>query len=88
MTEQNFAHLGLVGCGGAGFPTQVKLAARNVDALIVNAAECEPLLHKDKEILKHHTADFFKGLIASIDLTGAKTGYIGLKKKYHELLEY
>lgn len=88
MTEQNFAHLGLVGCGGAGFPTQVKLAARNVDALIVNAAECEPLLHKDKEILKHHTADFFKGLIASIDLTGAKTGYIGLKKKYHELLDY
>lgn len=88
MSEQNFSGLGLVGCGGAGFPTQVKLAARNVDVLIVNAAECEPLLHKDKEILKHCTADFFKGLIAAIDLTGAKTGYIGLKKKYHELLAY
>ena len=88
MAEQNFANLGLVGCGGAGFPTQVKLAARNVEAVIVNAAECEPLLHKDKEILKHFTGEFFKGLIAAIDTTGAKTGYIGLKKKYHELLAY
>ncbi|MDD3145731.1 MAG: SLBB domain-containing protein [Candidatus Riflebacteria bacterium] len=88
MAEQNFAHLGLVGCGGAGFPTQVKLAARNVDALIVNAAECEPLLHKDKEILRHHTSDFFKGLIAAINITGAKTGYIGIKKKYNELICY
>lgn len=88
MAEQNFAHLGLVGCGGAGFPTQVKLAARNVETLIVNAAECEPLLHKDKEILKRCTADFFKGLISAIDLTGAKTAFIGVKKKYHELVSY
>lgn len=88
MAEQNFSHLGLVGCGGAGFPTQVKLAARNVETLIVNAAECEPLLHKDKEILKRCTADFFKGLICAIDLTGAKTGFIGIKKKYHELISY
>lgn len=88
MSNIDFSQSGLVGCGGAGFPTHVKLAARNVDSLIVNAAECEPLLHKDKEILHHLTADFFKGLIAAINITGARIGYIGVKKKYHELISY
>ncbi|NCB37191.1 MAG: hypothetical protein EOM80_00345 [Erysipelotrichia bacterium] len=88
MAENSFSQLGLVGCGGAGFPTQVKLTANNVEALIVNAAECEPLLHKDKEILKHCTADFFKGLVTSIDATRAKAAHIGIKKKYSELIAY
>lgn len=88
MTNFNIADLGLVGCGGAGFPTQVKLAATNVDAIIVNAAECEPLLHKDKEILRHFTADFFTGLIMAMDMTGARRSFIGMKKKYDKLLHY
>lgn len=88
MTNTDFSQLGLVGCGGAGFPTHVKLAARNVDAVIVNAAECEPLLHKDKEIMRHCSEDFFKGLIKVLDITGAKTGYIGMKKKYADLLSW
>jgi Na+-translocating ferredoxin:NAD+ oxidoreductase RnfC subunit len=88
MANYNIADLGLVGCGGAGFPTHVKLAARNVEAIIVNAAECEPLLHKDKEILWHFTADFFKGLIMAMDMTGARQSFIGMKKKYASLLEY
>lgn len=88
MANFNLAELGLVGCGGAGFPTHVKLAAKNVDAIIVNAAECEPLLHKDKEILWHFTADFFKGLIMAMDMTGASQSFIGMKKKYDSLLKY
>lgn len=88
MTNMDFVQSGLVGCGGAGFPTHIKLAARNVDSIIVNAAECEPLLHKDKEILRHLSADFFKGLITSINVTGAKIGYIGVKKKYQELISF
>lgn len=88
MAKYNISELGLVGCGGAGFPTHIKLAAKNVDSIIVNAAECEPLLHKDKEILWHFTADFFKGLIMSMDLTGAKQSFIGMKKKYAKLLNY
>ena len=43
---------GLRGRGGAGFPTHIKLAARP-DVIIMNAAECEPLIHKDMEILRH-----------------------------------
>ena len=41
--------IGVVGAGGGGFPAAAKLRTR-VSTLIVNAAECEPLLHKDKEV--------------------------------------
>ena len=44
------AEAGVVGAGGAGFPTHVKLAGK-ADTVLINAAECEPLLHKDKEVL-------------------------------------
>jgi Na+-translocating ferredoxin:NAD+ oxidoreductase RnfC subunit len=88
MAQKNISKLGLVGCGGAGFPTHVKLGAENIDALIVNAAECEPLLHKDKEILWHRTEDFLRGLTRAAGITGAKAVYIGLKHKHASLFQY
>ena len=42
---------GVVGAGGAGFPTHVKLDAK-IENLIVNAAECEPLIDVDKQLLE------------------------------------
>ena len=47
---------GVVGAGGGGFPTDVKLQTP-VPLVIVNGAECEPLLHKDKELLRHEAPD-------------------------------
>ncbi len=44
---------GLVGAGGAGFPSYAKLSA-GADTLIINGSECEPLLHTDYEILRQH----------------------------------
>ncbi len=44
---------GVVGAGGAGFPTHVKLDAK-VDTLIINAAECEPLINVDKQLLEFY----------------------------------
>jgi Na+-translocating ferredoxin:NAD+ oxidoreductase RnfC subunit len=88
MAKHNIEELGLVGCGGAGFPTQVKLAANNVESIIVNAAECEPLLHKDKEILKNFSDEFFKGLLTAIEMTNAGEAFIGMKKKYADLLKF
>ncbi len=61
---------GVVGAGGAGFPTDVKLKA-SADTIILNAAECEPLLHKDKEVLKHFGDDVLAGLEAARQLVGA-----------------
>jgi len=77
---------GIVGAGGAGFPTHVKLAA-NASTIIVNAAECEPLIHKDKEILTHHTADFLDGLRRTMDAVSAGEGLIGIKGKHKQLIE-
>lgn len=88
MMNQDISQLGLVGCGGAGFPTHVKLAGKGIDTVIVNAAECEPLLDKDKEILWNYPKVFFKGLVQAIEITGAKNAYIGLKKKYTDLIKH
>ena len=46
---------GVVGAGGGGFPTHVKLAAK-ADTAIANGAECEPLLHKDAVIMGENAA--------------------------------
>ena len=51
MTIKEIADNGVIGAGGGGFPAAVKLASRP-DVLIMNAAECEPLLHKDISLLE------------------------------------
>ncbi len=77
--------LGIVGAGGAGFPTSVKLRAQ-VPTFIVNAAECEPLLHKDKELLHHLAAPMLAGLATAMQHTGAGEGVIGIKEKYTDVI--
>ncbi len=62
--------LGIVGAGGGGFPTAVKLKAR-VSTVIANAAECEPLLHKDKELLCTSFEPFLRGLETVMSIVGA-----------------
>jgi Na+-translocating ferredoxin:NAD+ oxidoreductase RnfC subunit len=84
-SPERVEHLGIVGAGGGGFPTSVKLAAR-VSTVIANAAECEPLLHKDKELLLHHSEPVLRGLLAVMDMVGARQGVIGIKEKYHDLI--
>lgn len=85
MTNSRIAELGIVGAGGGGFPTAAKLATR-VSLVIANAAECEPLLHKDKELLHHHAAPFLRGMAIAMELVGASQGIIGIKEKYHEII--
>jgi Na+-translocating ferredoxin:NAD+ oxidoreductase RnfC subunit len=77
---------GVVGAGGAGFPTHVKLAGK-ADTVVINAAECEPLLHKDKEVLRAYVDDVLKGLAAGIRLVGAGRGIVGIKEKYHDVID-
>jgi Na+-translocating ferredoxin:NAD+ oxidoreductase RnfC subunit len=78
--------LGIVGAGGGGFPAAMKFRSR-VSMVIANAAECEPLLHKDKELLLHHFEPFLRGLRAATEMVGAHEGVIGIKEKYHEIIE-
>jgi Na+-translocating ferredoxin:NAD+ oxidoreductase RnfC subunit len=78
--------LGIVGAGGAGFPTAVKLRSP-ASTFLVNAAECEPLLHKDKELALHHADAMLEGLRVAMAVTGAREGVIGIKNKYHEVID-
>ncbi len=80
------ASAGVVGAGGAGFPTHVKLAGK-ADTVVINAAECEPLLHKDKEVLRQYADVVLEGLTAGMELVGAQRGVIGIKGKYHDVIE-
>jgi Na+-translocating ferredoxin:NAD+ oxidoreductase RnfC subunit len=77
--------LGIVGAGGAGFPTAVKLRTQ-VPLVIVNGAECEPLLHKDKELMHHQAGAMLRGLAIAMERTGACEGVIGVKEKYTDIL--
>jgi Na+-translocating ferredoxin:NAD+ oxidoreductase RnfC subunit len=77
--------LGIVGAGGGGFPAAVKFKTK-VSLVIVNAAECEPLLHKDKELLHHHSEPFLRGLQVAMKIVGAREAAIGIKEKYHEII--
>jgi Na+-translocating ferredoxin:NAD+ oxidoreductase RnfC subunit len=52
---------GVVGAGGAGFPTHIKLNC-NVEYLIVNGAECEPLLYTDKYIMNTHPDEILEAM--------------------------
>jgi Na+-translocating ferredoxin:NAD+ oxidoreductase RnfC subunit len=76
---------GVVGAGGAGFPTHVKLAAQ-ADTFAVNAAECEPLLYKDQEILENFLPAFTDGLLLCGEAVGAKRLIVGVKEKHGELI--
>ncbi len=77
--------LGIVGAGGGGFPAAVKFKSK-VSQLIVNAAECEPLLHKDKELLHHHAEPFLRGMRMAMGMVGATEGAIGVKEKYQDII--
>lgn len=71
---------GVVGAGGAGFPTHIK-AKSKVEIILANGAECEPLLHKDYEIMVHHAPEIVDGMKLMFESTEAKKGYFGIKSK-------
>ena len=86
LTIDQIAQSGVVGAGGAGFPTHVKLSGK-ADAVVINAAECEPLLHKDKEMILHRTEQLVEGLAMAMRFVGATKGVVGIKKKYAEVAD-
>jgi Na+-translocating ferredoxin:NAD+ oxidoreductase RnfC subunit len=86
VTVSDIQRLGVIGAGGAGFPTHVKLNS-HPDTLLMNAAECEPLLHKDMQILCHHADTVLQGFKTAMELTGAQDGIIGIKEKHREEID-
>ena len=58
LTELIFS-AGVVGCGGAGFPTHKKVCGQ-VEDFIVNGVECEPLLRTDRYIMAHYAGSWWR----------------------------
>jgi Na+-translocating ferredoxin:NAD+ oxidoreductase RnfC subunit len=77
---------GVVGAGGGGFPTHVKLNAK-VETVIANGAECEPLLHKDAVVMEENASELVRGMELAMEATGAKEGVVGIKGKKKHAVE-
>lgn len=78
---------GIVGEGGARFPTAVKydVADKEIKTFFVNSAECEPYLTADYIIMKEKTAEFFEGIYLANLILKAKEVVIGIERQNKEL---
>ncbi|MBN1997449.1 SLBB domain-containing protein [candidate division KSB1 bacterium] len=76
---------GVVGAGGAGFPSHVKVQCK-ADVVIANGAECEPLLSNDKLLIMHFTSRVLEGLTTVARQTGAQRSVVSIKGKYSDVV--
>ncbi|HDF2365040.1 TPA: SLBB domain-containing protein [Morganella morganii] len=86
IIRQRVQDAGVVGAGGAGFPTHVKLAAE-AEIYLVNAAECEPLLQVDQQLAVREADAMIRGLLYAMRATGAKEGIIAIKGKHQAAID-
>ena len=79
---------GIVGMGGASFPTHFKLSSGlgQVDTIIVNAAECEPYITADDRLLREQPERFLKGLRIVMKILGQDTAYVGIEANKPEAI--
>jgi len=77
---------GVVGAGGAGFPTYAKLSPQ-ADTIILNCAECEPLLRLHRQLLKKHAQEIVSAFHLIGQVVGAQEMIIGIKKAYRETID-
>ena len=75
-------NLGIVGLGGAGFPTSIKLKPNNlseIDTIIINATECEPFITSDHREMLGYPQDVADGIALIKRLMGVKNAIIGIE---------
>lgn len=77
---------GVVGAGGAGFPTYAKLDER-AETIILNCAECEPLLRLHRQLLEKYAREIVETFHMIGQTVGAKDVVIGIKKAYKKTIE-
>ncbi len=79
---------GIVGMGGAGFPTSVKLKPNKpIDAVLLNGCECEPLLTADHRVLLEFADDVVFGLKAIVKTVDAQKGIIVIEDNKPDAIE-
>ncbi len=77
---------GIVGAGGAGFPTYAKLDER-AEIILMNCAECEPLLKLHRQLLEQHAEEILYTFDMIAQTVGAREAVIGIKKEYKATLK-
>lgn len=81
---------GIVGMGGAGFPTHIKLTPpeeKNIDSIIINAAECEPYLTCDHRMMLEKSNEIVLGLKIILQMFPGVKGYIGIENNKPDAIE-
>lgn len=81
---------GIVGLGGATFPTHIKLSPsqdKNIDTFILNAAECEPYLTADYRMILEYTERIVTGVKIAMKVLGVNKGIIGIEDNKPEAVK-
>ena len=78
---QKIKNAGVIGAGGAGFPTHAKISP-DAKTIIVNGAECEPLLRVDQQLMEEMPELLVRGLLAMMEACEAEEGIVGIKGKH------
>ncbi len=84
-------HAGIVGLGGAAFPTHVKLKVpegKNCEVLMINGIECEPYLTTDHRVMLEQAEDIFMGIKYLLKATGAKRAIIGIEANKQDAADH
>lgn len=82
---------GVVGLGGASFPTHIKLNPKNIDdvhSLIVNAAECEPFVTTDHRLMLEEAEDLIYGCQLIMEYDGLDNGFIGIESNKKDAIDH
>jgi electron transport complex protein RnfC len=85
--KEKVKNAGIVGMGGAAFPTSVKLSPpkeKPIDAVILNGAECEPYLTADYRLMVERPKEVIEGLKVLMRILGVEKGYIGIENNKPE----
>jgi Na+-translocating ferredoxin:NAD+ oxidoreductase RnfC subunit len=78
-------NIGVVGAGGAGFPTYAKLDER-ANTILLNCAECEPLLKLHRQLLQQYPEEILSTFAMIADTVGASEGIVGIKSEYSQTI--
>lgn len=94
LTKDEIANIvqgaGIVGLGGAAFPTYVKLTPPKevaIDSLIVNGCECEPYLTCDHRVMLERSDELISGIKLLLKAVGAAKAYIGIENNKPDAIE-
>jgi electron transport complex protein RnfC len=88
--KDRIKNAGIVGLGGAAFPTNVKLSPpkeKPIDTVILNGAECEPYLTADHRLMVERPGEIVNGLKIIMKALGVSDGYIGIESNKPEAIK-